>query len=299
MELKNLNTVKTIVETGSFQKAAAVLNYAQSTITFQIRQLEQEFGITLFEKVDNRMRLTAEGQQLYPMIEQILRDQERLLAFRREDMPSGELRVSMPESMITYQMQPILREFKKRAPDVDLRLRIMNCYAIYDEIIEGDTDLAIHYDVRKYPNSFSLQPLRTFPLVLIASPELEPAQRDFVSPNQRKTLCYIQNDPNALHLKKFMRYLRQKNISLTSEMELWSIESVKQSVMSNLGVAVLPRFAVEQELSDGSLIELTMEMEDPEMTAIYVFNKNKWDSPAAKLFREISFRHFDCHQQEN
>ena len=49
MELKYLVTVKKVIETGSYQKAAAALNYAQSTITFQIRQLEQEFGAQLFE----------------------------------------------------------------------------------------------------------------------------------------------------------------------------------------------------------------------------------------------------------
>lgn len=292
MELKNLNTVKTIVETGSFQKAAAALNYAQSTITFQIHALEREFGLTLFEKKGHRMQLTEEGQQLYPLIEQILQDQERLLAFRREDKPRGELKISLPESLITYQMQPVLHEFRQKAPQVTLHLQVQNCYTIYDEIVDNSLDIGIHYDVRQYPGSFSLQALKTYPLVLAASPELEPNDRDFITPRQHKNLCYILNDQHALYLKKFRRYLRQKEITFASEMELWSIESVKECVSSNLGVAMLPRFTVEAELASGKLIALPIEMPEPFMTAIYVYNRHKWDSPAARLFRQITYRYF-------
>lgn len=292
MELKNLNTVKIIVETGSFQKAAAALNYAQSTITFQVHQLERELGITLFEKTGNRMQLTADGQAIYPLMEQILRDRDQLLSFHREAQPSGELKILLPESLVTYQMQPVLHTFKQKAPEVQLRLQVLNCFSIYDEMIDGRADIAIHYDVRKYPSAFSLQTLHTYPLVMIASPELEESERDFITPNQHKNLCFILNDPNALFMKKLRRYLRQKNITFHSEMELWSIESVKQSVISNLGVSMLPRFTVEEELADGRLVELPLEMDDPTMTAVYVYNKNKWDSPAARLFREITCQHF-------
>ncbi|EQB8890639.1 LysR family transcriptional regulator [Listeria monocytogenes] len=72
MDLKNLLTFKTILETGSFQEAARKLNYAQSTVTTQIQQLEQELQVKLFDKIGRKMLLTSAGSDLLPSVNQIL-----------------------------------------------------------------------------------------------------------------------------------------------------------------------------------------------------------------------------------
>ena len=71
MELKYLNTFQTIVGEGSFSKAAEKLSYTQSTITFQIGQLEQALGAKLFEKLGRRMVLTKAGEQLLPYVRDV------------------------------------------------------------------------------------------------------------------------------------------------------------------------------------------------------------------------------------
>jgi DNA-binding transcriptional LysR family regulator len=65
------------------------------------------------------------------------------------------------------------------------------------------------------------------------------------------------------------------------------IETIKQSVMSNLGIAYLPRFTVETELAYGKMIELETEIRNNEITAIYAYNKNKWRSSAMNLFIQL------------
>ena len=84
MELKYLATVRKIIETGSYQKAAAALNYAQSTITFQVRQLEQEFGAQLFERSGGRMVLTQAGNELLPLIDKVLYSVDALHTYCRQ-----------------------------------------------------------------------------------------------------------------------------------------------------------------------------------------------------------------------
>lgn len=288
MELKSLYTVKKILETGNYQKAALALNYAPSTITFQIKQLENELSVTLFEKSGNRMELTQEGREVLPLIDKVLSATDELMSVKTsEDDLRGTLTVAMPETLVTYQMQPILKAFKEKAPHARLVIKVMNCYAIYDQMMNGGIDIAIHYDVAKYPQGFTTGVIGSFPLVLVASPELNKSERDFETPNQRKPICHIQNDPNALYLKIFNRYLKEKNIVLETEMELWSIESIKRSVLSNLGVAFLPRFTVEQELMQGHLYEVQTEIPDGMFTAIYAYNKNRWLSPSMRVFLEL------------
>lgn len=293
MELKYLVTVKKVIETGSYQKAAAALNYAQSTITFQVRQLEQEFGAQLFERSGGRMVLTQAGNELLPLIDKVLYSVDALHTYcRQRDGLQGALTIAAPESLVTYQLQAVLGRFKEKAPNVRLRLKCMNCFAIHDMLCGSDVDIAIHYDVGTYPKSVAVAPLKRFSLVLIGSPRLSAGERDFITQGQVKQLCNIQNDPDAASLKMFQQYMRTKSIRLENSLEVWSIEAIKRSVMSNLGIAFLPRFTVESELNSGELIELPTDIEKPEMTAICAHQKGRWKSPAMELFLQILSEEF-------
>lgn len=118
MELKYLYTVKKIIETGSYQHAAAALNYAQCTITFQIKKLENELSVQLFEKVGGKMELTQAGKELLPLVDKVLLSVDELLSYNDSRSPlRGTLTVALPESLITYQMQPVLKAFKEKAPN--------------------------------------------------------------------------------------------------------------------------------------------------------------------------------------
>ena len=78
MNTKYLLTLKAILETGSFQKAADSLNYTQSTVTFQMKQLEEELSIKLFEKIGRKMVLTQAGKDILPCFESILQAEEQI-----------------------------------------------------------------------------------------------------------------------------------------------------------------------------------------------------------------------------
>lgn len=294
MELKSLYTVKKILETGSYINAAKALSYAQSTITFQIKQLEADLDVQIFEKRGNRMVLTQEGEQIIPLIDNVISAAEELMTFKKKgkDM-QGTLKVALPETLVTYQLQPVFKKFKEMAPKVRLAIQVKNCFRVHEELLKGTIDIGVHYDVRKYPSNIEFHEFGTFPMALVASPDLDESERDFITPQQVKSVCHIQNDPNAPYLKMFNRYLENREITLASDLELWSIESIKQSVMSNLGVALLPKFTVQKDLDCGQLIELETEMPGNELTAIYAFNRNKWRSPAMELFLQILDEHYD------
>lgn len=287
MELKNLYTVKKVIETGSYQGAAAALNYAQSTVTFQMKQLETELSVKFFEKKGSRMELTRIGQELVPIIDRILESAEELRSYSTRDTLCGTLTIASPESLLTYQLQPVLKAFKEKAPNVKLVLQVMNCYAIHREMMDGRLDLAVHYDVRRYPESFAVRKLRNFSLVLVASSQATAADCDFVTPHQQKKVCCLQNDLNAFSLKSFERYLQEKDIVLQPALEVWSIEAIKRSAKSNLGTAFLPHFAVAEELQQGVLQEIPIDLVQPEITAVCVYKKNRWKSPAMDLFLQL------------
>ena len=114
MELKYLYTFYVIVEEGGFTRAAKRLNYTQSTITFQIGQLEQELSIQLFERIGRKMVLTKAGEGLVPYVEEVLNSVDRLRNFE-EDLTSwkGDLRVGVGETILSYKLPPVLKAFSE------------------------------------------------------------------------------------------------------------------------------------------------------------------------------------------
>lgn len=294
MELKYLNTVKMILETGSFQEAARRLHYTQSTVTFQVQQLEKELNVKLFEKLGRRMALTQAGREVLPYMDGVLDAAAALLDYgKRETELKGTLTVGFLESLLIYKTPRILREFRKRAPDVQLSLRIANCYEIVAAIASGAVDIGLHYNVTKQSPSVVTEPLALQPQALVASPELSEKERDFISPGQTKETALIYREEMSVFSRVFNEYLLRRNIKVKQTMQVQSIEAIKLCVAGNLGVAFLPRCAVENELRDGRLIELDTEIEGGTVRAMLSYHKNKWMSPAMKLFIELvkeSFR---------
>lgn len=289
MDTKYLTTIKTILETGSFQKAALRLNYTQSTVTFQVRQLENELGVRLFERVGRRMALTQAGREAMPLIDDVLASAERLTTFARgaNDI-HGTLRIAMPETILTYKSQPILKAFKECAPHVRLLIRTQNCYCTREQILNGELDAALHYDIGGYTPSIVVRKLADYGQALVASPDLAREERDFITPNQKKSISMISNDRKCISQEIFDAYLRERKIYIDNVIELWSIEAIKRSVESSLGVAFLPYFAVSEELAKGTLTELPTGLKDSRITVVCAYHKNKWISPALALFLELT-----------
>ena len=288
MEIRYLNTFKAILETGSFQNAALRLSCTQSTVTFQIQQLEQELSVKLFERIGRRMVITQAGRDILPFADTILLAAQQLADYGKEiNQITGTLKISMPETLITYKMQPVLSEFRRQAPGVRLSVQALDCYSVRRQIISGADDLGIHYDIGGYSDSFIVEELSSFPLVLIASPSLDEKLSDFTAAKQQKDICLITNDRERIFQMKLESYLKEKNIVLDGVMELGSTEAVKRSTASNLGIACLPEYAAEAELADGTLKELKTEITDNMVTAVCAYHKNKWVSPAMSLFIEL------------
>jgi len=283
MELKYIKTFKAIVEAGSFQKAAEILNYSQSTITFQIQQLEQELSIKLFEKIGRKMILTDIGKSILPHIDEVLEKICFIESYCKGTKElSGELTVAIPESFLTYKSQVALKLFRQQAPNVKLSIQMGNCIDIREQIMNGYIDFGLHYDVGGYNSSTQIEKLGEYEIDLVCSPSFQ--ERDFITKHQRKRVCLLTDDKNSIFFSIFSRYLAEQDIVMDSVLELGSIETIKRSVASNIGVAALPRFTVKDELENGTLNTIEISMEQKKIVAICVFHKNKWISPAMKRF---------------
>lgn len=284
MELKHLRTFQTVVDQGSYQRAAERLGYTQSTITVQIQQLEREIGAPLFERVGRRMVLTETGERALPQVRELLSAAERLLDCR-EEAPRGTLRVDVAETLLCYRMQPVIRAFRERAPQVRLVIRDRNCMRIPKGVRDGSCDLGVGYDMEWNRESLEVESFGSYAIVLLASPDFQ--EGDFTTRGQRKGVSLITDEPDSIFRRSLEAYLREREIELDVTLELWSIETIKRCVMSNLGFTYLPRFVAKEELQDGRLVELKAPISGAEAPVLCAWRKGRWVTPAMALFLEL------------
>ena len=303
MDTRSITILKAILAEGSFQKAAQRLNCSQSTVSFQIRQLEEELSVRLFERVGRRMIFTQAGKNILPYLESILHSLQAAVSLNTSSEMTGELRVGVAESLLSYKIHSILGSFVKEAPAVKIELHSLNCHDIQNGLCSGKYDLGIYYDVGTASPSLELTPLGMVRGVIVASPALSQELRDFDSPHQKKDISFIINEPRSIYRERMEAYLRSKDIMLRNTIELWSIESIKKTVAANLGVSFLPLFAVQQELAKRTLVELPSAMPSREVQAIYAWHRNREQTPAMRLFIRLvqTSRLFDegqapCHR---
>lgn len=289
MELKYLQTFRTIVNEGGFSKAAEKLNYTQSTITFQIRQLERELSVCLFEKIGRKMVLTKVGESLIPYVDEILQSVNKLRFFE-DDLSrcQGDLHIGVGETLLCYRLPAILKEFHRQAPRARLFLRSMNCYEIRNELLDGTLDLGVFYeDVGGFGSGLTAYPMGSHPMALVASPGTKMLCPDFITPDREIALPLIINEPNCIFRQIFEQYLRERSIILDHTIELWSIPTIKNLVRSDVGVSFLPAFTVREELETGELVEIPTGISDKTITAVCAHHKNKWISPLMRLFIDL------------
>lgn len=288
MDIRHFKTFKSIIEEGNFSNAALKLGYTQSTVTSQIQQLEQELSIKLFEKIGRNMVLTALGKELIPYANELLDTVKKIESIGKYgDKISGELKIAVAESLMSYKLQEVLSSFREKAPNVKISIISLNCFAIKNILSMGEVDVGLMYDVGMQNDSLTTFQLADFNLALVCSPIFQQDKVDFSKANQEINTSLIINEVESIYRKILEKYFFDNNITLNNTIELFSIEAIKKCVASNLGISFLPRFTVEEELKNGKLKEIQVGCADTKITAICAYHKNKWVSPAMSLFMKL------------
>lgn len=291
MDLKYLNTFMTIVQEGSFSKAAGLLNYTLPAITFQIQQLEAELSTKLFEKIGRQMIISPAGERLIPYAQEVLLSVEKLKSLNASlQQLEGSLTLAMAETQLCYRLPPVLKKFHERAPRAKLILRSMNCYEARDALINGSIDLGVFYeDVGGTQNSLICYEIEACSLSLVASPSTKKAFPDFITPERHLDVPFLIDESNCIFRQIFERYLKEKKISLSHTIELWSIPTIKNLVENDMGISFLPTFTVQHELESGRLCSIRTDsgLETRRITAVCAHHKNKWISPLMELFIQL------------
>jgi len=171
MELRNIKTFVYAAETGSFTEAAQRQNYAQSTVTQQIRLLEEELGTELFIRMGRRVTLSSAGRAfLWHANRMIALEQETLAQFRGSAEPEGTFFIGVIETIATSHYMNSIGAFLQRYPHVRLQVHVSTAPQLRQELLRGGIDMAILLDrFSEMPNIRLLYHVPS-PIQFIAAP---------------------------------------------------------------------------------------------------------------------------------
>ncbi len=288
MELRQLNTFITIAKLRSFSKAATELGYAQSSITSQIQLLEQELNVRLFERLGHSITLTAEGKKLLPMAEQIIKlsNDVKNIAFN-SDVPSGPLNIGAVESLCVTRLPKLLKEYRKRYPDVEILIKFGDKTEFLQALKENTIDIAFFVD-QKITNSDYIMVLQTpEPMALLCSSEHAFAYREEVYPEDLWDETLILTEPSCGYRVYFDTVMSQFNVKPRSVIETGNVQAIKQLTLSGMGIAFLPQTAVEEELQQKRLVKLNWFGPEFLIYTQVLCHKTKWMSAAIKAFIKL------------
>jgi LysR family transcriptional regulator, low CO2-responsive transcriptional regulator len=286
LTLRQLRVFTAVARHLSFARAAEELHLTPPAVSMQIKEMEAEVGMPLFDRTSRRVALTTIGEYLLTYARRVLsalRDAEDTVA-RFRGLRAGPLDVAMV-STAKYFVPRLLTRFREDHPGIDVQLQVGNNREELVELLQqGDAEIAVMgRPPAGWPTraeSFALHPH-----VLVTAPSHPFAQREFVSIRALAEEGFIVREPGSGTRAALDEYAAANGLVLRVAMQMSSNESIKQAVMAGMGVSLLSLHTIGLELDHG-LIAIPTTEGLPVMRRWHIVNNlSKTLSPAAEAFR--------------
>jgi DNA-binding transcriptional LysR family regulator len=295
MELRHLKTFVTVARLLSFNRAADVLNYAQSSVSVHVQTLEKELGVPLFDRLGRQIMLTEAGEHLLGYAGKMLDLEQEALAEMREGQEArGSLTIRVPETLCVYRFPELLRRFHSRAPGVALQLITCAHESLARDLRKGVTDLAFLLTESITAGDLEVEALGTEPLLLVSAPDHPLAGRDVVRTADLHGETLLLSGADCSYRRLLEQIMAEDKVLPGSTLELSSVAAIKQCVAQGLGITLIPEIAVRHEMAQGRLVALPWSEGTAEVACLMIWLRERWLSPRLQqlmqLAREIVYQ---------
>jgi len=292
LEIRLLKTFLTVAAGCSFKKAAESLHLAPSTVTAQVKALEDQLGAPVFDRLGRRVLLTEQGERLLRHARRLVdleAETRRVLGQGGEEY--GELAVRVSESLGVRCLPDILGRFRREFPDTRLTIGTVSRQGLARDLSHGFTDLALILAEPFVGPSLHVEVLGQERLAVIAPPGSRLAGRKEVRPEDLGGMPlfltrYVWSARRLIEEALTRAHVR------SSVVECSSVEIVKWCVLAGLGVSVVPALAVEREAAEGRIDVLDWAGGPLSASVLLMRHEERWVSPAASAFMEAVREYF-------
>lgn len=285
--LRQLHIFDAVARHLSYTRAAAEMCLTQPAVSMQIKQLEENLGITLLEQAGKRIFLTEAGKEFHHYslgVTQNLADAESALE-ELKGVKRGKLNISVV-STAKYFAPYLLAVFSKRYVGVKVNLEVTNRESLLVHLAANDRDMVI-MGVPPHQQDFVAEPFMENPLVVIA-PYDHPLTRERDIPLQRlQEETFLVREPGSGTRIAMERFFAEQNIHVVTGMEMNSNEAIKQAVLAGLGLGMVSVHTVGLEMEVKRLAILDVASLPIIRHWYLVHRKDKRLSPVARAFKDF------------
>src|SRR5436305_9366215 len=288
MEITQLEFFLEVVEEGSFSKAAERVYRTQPAVSLAIRRLEEEVGAPLLDRSQKTPALTDVGRVVHDYARRIiaLRDQAREAVAEVRALKRGRVRIGANESTSLYLLPDLILRFRERHPNVLVELFRHPSQQLPRGVIDRTLDFAL---MAFEPKDSGLEsfPVHKDELVLVMSPNHRLAARESVSIEELGEEPFLAHNVRAASRQRVVEAFAEHHTTLNITLELSTIETIKRFVQRELGLAIVPRMCVAEEIERGTLATVPVRGLTYERVLWATYLRGSTLSNAASAFLEL------------
>ena len=292
MELRNLITFIYVAELGSFTKAAEQLGYSQSTISFQIKQLEDELGCLLFERINHTITLTERGHDLVAYAHKVraLTDDFKENLSKDQEC-SGHIHIVTPDSVCEEMISAHYKDFHNQYPSVFVRFSTGDTSDMLSMIDHNKADVIITLDHRLFNKDYVIAKEQRLPMHFVAASTSKYAGRKGMSIKDIANEPFVLTEYGQGYRRVFDRELAKKSIEITPVLEIGRTDLITSVLVENSMISYLPDFVTKDLIASGELCYLDVCDMSTDIWKQLIYHKNKWMSKSMKTFIEYIKAH--------
>jgi LysR family transcriptional regulator, low CO2-responsive transcriptional regulator len=294
LTIRQLEVLATVGREGSVTAAAGVLHLTQPAVSMQLRQLEEQLELTMFETVGRRLQITEPGKELVRLAIELLARLDDLEETARSLRGVGHGRVRLGVvSTAKYFAPRLLAQFLKMHAGLEFKLTVHNRAEIIDQLQSYAVDLGI---MGQPPEDMPLEgtPFAPNPLVALAAPSHPLSLRRGLRPEDLADQPFIVREPESGTRNAMDRYFADHEVKIRHVMEADSNETIKQAVMAGIGLGFLSLHTVRAELAAGRIAVLDVFGLPLRRQWYVVHSRQRRLTPAAEEFLQYLMREADA-----
>ena len=287
MELRNLITFTHVAELGSFTKAAELLGYSQSTISFQIKQLEDELGCLLFERINHTITLTERGHELVTYAHQVrsLTDEFKE-SLDNEKSLTGHIHIVTPDSVCDEMINAHYIDFHSKYPSISIRFTAADTSVMFDMLDHNEADAIITLDSHNYRKDYVIAKEQLLTMHFVASSDSEYAGRKNLSIKDIINEPFILTEYGQGYRRVFDKELAKQSLEITPVLEIGRTDIITSLLVKSNMISYLPDFVTKPLVDSGELCFLDVTDMNIDIWKQLIYHKNKWMSKSLRTFIE-------------
>ena len=292
MELRNLITFIHVAELGSFTKAAEQLGYSQSTISFQIKQLEDELGCLLFERINHTITLTERGEELVSYAHKVraLTDDFKE-GISNEEECRGHIHIVTPDSVCEDMIYSRYIDFHDKYPNISIKFTTADTTVMFDMLDHNEADAIITLDSHSYRKDYVIAKEEPLPMHFVTNARSKFAGMSGLKMRDIAGEPFILTEYGQGYRRVFDKELARLSIDITPVLEIGRTDIITHILMRSDMISYLPDFVTREFIDSGELCYLDVTDVQIDIWKQLIYHKNKWMSKSLRMVIEYIKAH--------